>query len=114
MTNTTKINKEKALLILQQVLDMYQQFADAVQKKIIDPFSKGDMEECNNNLSKLGKNLTVSEVMKLVIRGASLLVPLMLKMSPENSEKQYLDEKEIAERTAYYQDRINKIMQDGI
>ncbi len=114
MTNKKTIKKEKAILILEQALDIYQQFLDTVQNKIIDPFTQGDLEECNNNLSKLGKNLTIEDVIKLVVRGASLLVPLMLKMSPENSAKQYLDEQEIAERTAYYQDRIKKIMADGI
>jgi hypothetical protein len=112
---TNKDHKqEKIILILEQTLDIYQQFLDKISSSIIDPFTKGDLDECNQNLSKLGKNFTILDIVKLVIRGAVLLAPLMLKISSGNSEKKYLDEQEIAERTAHYQKKLKNIIKSGL
>ena len=114
MTKKIEIKKEKAMAVLEQALHIYQQFLDVVQKKIIEPLTEGDIKDCNENVSQLDKKASISDVIKLVVRGATLLVPLMLKFAPENSEMQYLNEKEIAERTEYYKDRIDKILAKGI
>lgn len=106
--------QNRVVTLLEQVCDMYEQFISAVQKDIVAPLANGDQELCKSNLAAFGKNITVTDVIKIVVRGASQLGPLMLKLVSKDAEKQYLDEQEIAERTKYYQDRIAKIFEEGM
>lgn len=115
MTKIKEINKERIISVLKKAVDIYEQFLEIAQRDILDPLSKSDAETCNKNLEKFGTKTTVAEILKLVVRGAVLLAPVMIKLFSEiDDEKKYMDDAAISERVNIYQDRLKKIMAKSI
>lgn len=110
----TQSRKERMSNILDRVVDMYAQFLSIVEDEILDPLSKGDKDQCRENLRKFGKRVTVSELVRIFIRGATLLSPLVSKYDEEDKKgKPRLSEEYMAKRLEHFKDRIAKLNKQG-
>ena len=75
----TTSRKEKIVQLLEKASVIYEQFLQIVEDDIIKPLAKGDKDQCRENLRKFGKKVTVSELIRIVVRGANLLTVSMVK-----------------------------------
>lgn len=110
----TQSRKERMANILDKVIEVYEQFLSIVEDEIIEPLSRKDKEQCLENLRKFGKKITVPEIIRIVIRGACLLSPFVLKYDDDDiKNRPRLSEEYIKQRLDYFKNRVSQLNKQG-
>ena len=105
---------ERVVQLLEKASNIYEQFLQLVQDDIIEPLAKGNTDKCRENLRRFGKKVSVSEIIRIVVRGANLLAISTLKsFDAMPKEKPRLSKEYIASRLEHFKDRIAKLNSQG-
>jgi hypothetical protein len=87
MSDNKETSVKKLITLFDRVINLLDKFVQKVDKDIIQPFASGQDTVVERNLKKIGSSISISQLLKLIIKTFEDLVSARVKI-----DKNYADE----------------------
>jgi hypothetical protein len=85
--------QEKVLRLFTLLIALFEKFVERVDRDVMHPFLEGDFDSATENLSKIGKRITVDKLMSLVLKNFADLMALRINITKHYGEANIETEK---------------------